>query len=56
MTTQDVMALILGGGRGKRLHPLTRLRAKPAVPIGGKYRLIDNSEMLGRWQHEYIKS
>ena len=41
MTTQDVMALILGGGRGKRLHPLTRLRAKPAVPIGGKYRLID---------------
>jgi len=35
------MALILGGGRGTRLYPLTKLRAKPAVPIGGKYRLID---------------
>ncbi|MDY6876320.1 MAG: glucose-1-phosphate adenylyltransferase [Chloroflexota bacterium] len=38
---RDVMALILGGGRGTRLYPLTKLRAKPAVPIGGKYRLID---------------
>lgn len=34
-------AIILGGGRGARLDPLTRLRAKPAVPIGGKFRLID---------------
>jgi len=33
--------VILGGGRGQRLDPLTRLRAKPAVPIAGKYRLID---------------
>ncbi len=41
MAMQDVMALILGGGRGTRLYPLTKLRAKPAVPIGGKYRLID---------------
>lgn len=41
MVMQDVMALILGGGRGTRLYPLTKLRAKPAVPIGGKYRLID---------------
>jgi glucose-1-phosphate adenylyltransferase len=41
MPMQDVMALILGGGRGTRLYPLTKLRAKPAVPIGGKYRLID---------------
>ncbi len=41
MSMQDVMALILGGGRGTRLYPLTKLRAKPAVPIGGKYRLID---------------
>jgi glucose-1-phosphate adenylyltransferase len=38
---RDVMAVILGGGRGTRLYPLTKLRAKPAVPIGGKYRLID---------------
>jgi len=34
-------AIILGGGQGTRLEPLTRLRAKPAVPIGGKFRLID---------------
>jgi glucose-1-phosphate adenylyltransferase len=38
---QDVITVILGGGRGNRLDPLTRLRAKPAVPIAGKYRLID---------------
>ena len=37
----DVIVVILGGGRGSRLDPLTRLRAKPAVPIAGKYRLID---------------
>jgi glucose-1-phosphate adenylyltransferase len=37
----DCLAVILGGGRGTRLFPLTRQRAKPAVPIGGKYRLID---------------
>src|SRR5574342_1126349 len=37
----DVLTLILGGGRGTRLFPLTHLRSKPAVPIGGKYRLID---------------
>jgi glucose-1-phosphate adenylyltransferase len=37
----EVLALILGGGRGSRLFPLTQLRSKPAVPIGGKYRLID---------------
>ena len=37
----DVLTLILGGGRGARLYPLTRMRSKPAVPIGGKYRLID---------------
>jgi glucose-1-phosphate adenylyltransferase len=41
MAVRDVMAVILGGGRGTRLYPLTKLRAKPAVPIGGKYRLID---------------
>ena len=37
----DVLAIILGGGQGKRLYPLTYRRSKPAVPIGGKYRLID---------------
>jgi glucose-1-phosphate adenylyltransferase len=37
----DVLTLILGGGRGSRLFPLTRMRSKPAVPLGGKYRLID---------------
>ncbi len=34
-------AIVLGGGRGTRLHPLTKLRAKPAVPLFGRYRLID---------------
>lgn len=38
---RDTLALILGGGQGSRLFPLTQLRSKPAVPIGGKYRLID---------------
>src|SRR5207249_11790720 len=37
----EVLALVLGGGRGSRLFPLTQHRSKPAVPIGGKYRLID---------------
>ena len=36
-----VLCLILGGGRGERLYPLTMERAKPAVPFGGKYRLVD---------------
>jgi glucose-1-phosphate adenylyltransferase len=38
---EDILAVIMGGGRGARLYPLTKLRAKPAVPIAGKYRLID---------------
>jgi glucose-1-phosphate adenylyltransferase len=38
---QEVLSLILGGGRGTRLFPLTQRRSKPAVPIAGKYRLID---------------
>jgi len=37
----DVITLVLGGGRGTRLYPLTHMRSKPAVPLGGKYRLID---------------
>jgi glucose-1-phosphate adenylyltransferase len=36
-----VICIILGGGRGERLYPLTKERAKPAVPFGGKYRLVD---------------
>jgi glucose-1-phosphate adenylyltransferase len=37
----EILAVILGGGQGKRLYPLTLMRSKPAVPIAGKYRLID---------------
>lgn len=37
----NVVAVILGGGAGSRLFPLTQMRSKPAVPLGGKYRLID---------------
>jgi glucose-1-phosphate adenylyltransferase len=39
--TNEILAVILGGGRGARLYPLTQQRSKPAVPIAGKYRLID---------------
>jgi len=38
---KNVLGIILGGGAGTRLYPLTKLRAKPAVPLAGKYRLID---------------
>jgi len=38
---QNVISLVLGGGRGTRLYPLTKYRSKPAVPLAGKYRLID---------------
>lgn len=37
----NVLGVIMGGGKGTRLHPLTKMRSKPAVPIAGKYRLID---------------
>src|SRR5438477_13145080 len=40
-TTQRTLAVIMGGGAGTRLFPLTQDRAKPAVPLGGKYRLVD---------------
>ncbi|OZV66615.1 glucose-1-phosphate adenylyltransferase [Winogradskyella aurantia] len=52
MFNQKVISIILGGGQGSRLYPLTESRSKPAVPIAGKYRLVDipisnciNSEM-----------
>ncbi len=41
MNTNRTLAIILGGGRGSRLYPLTKDRSKPAVPIAGKFRLID---------------
>ncbi|MBQ2872268.1 glucose-1-phosphate adenylyltransferase [bacterium] len=41
MLVNDVLVMILAGGEGKRLYPLTRDRAKPAVPFGGRYRIID---------------
>lgn len=40
-SNRKTLCVILGGGRGQRLYPLTKERAKPAVPLGGKYRLID---------------
>jgi glucose-1-phosphate adenylyltransferase len=41
MSQIEVLSIVLGGGKGTRLYPLTRERAKPAVPFGGKYRLVD---------------
>ncbi|MCA9150252.1 MAG: glucose-1-phosphate adenylyltransferase, partial [Planctomycetales bacterium] len=38
---RNIVTLVLGGGRGTRLLPLTEYRSKPAVPLAGKYRLID---------------
>jgi glucose-1-phosphate adenylyltransferase len=41
MARERVLAMILAGGKGERLHPLTRERSKPAVPFGGRYRIVD---------------
>src|ERR1700754_1821564 len=41
MNSKSVIAIVLGGGAGSRLYPLTSSRSKPAVPIAGKYRLVD---------------
>lgn len=41
MDSKSVISIVLGGGAGSRLYPLTASRSKPAVPIGGKYRLVD---------------
>ncbi len=53
---QRVLAIIMAGGKGERLMPLTELRSKPAVPFGGKYRIVDfvlsnflNSDMLAMY-------
>ncbi len=37
----NIMAFVMAGGEGKRLRPLTEKRSKPAVPFGGRYRLVD---------------
>ncbi len=39
--TRNTLAIVLAGGRGSRLHQLTDWRAKPAVPFGGKFRIVD---------------
>ncbi len=39
--TKRVLAIVLAGGKGERLHPMTHERSKPAVPFGGKYRIVD---------------
>ena len=39
--SKNVLSVIMGGGRGTRLFPLTKERCKPAVPLAGKYRLVD---------------
>ena len=41
LMANNILTLVLGGGRGTRLYPLTKFRSKPAVPLAGKYRLID---------------
>ena len=41
MSIDNAIVMILAGGEGKRLYPLTKDRAKPAVPFGGRYRIID---------------
>ena len=40
-TVGNVLSVIMGGGQGSRLFPLTKERSKPAVPLAGKYRLVD---------------
>jgi len=53
----DVLCIVLGGGRGTRLYPLTKDRSKPAVPFAGKYRLIDipiSNSLNSGFDHIYV--
>ena len=55
--TSNVLSVIMGGGEGKRLFPLTKDRAKPAVPLAGKYRLVDipiSNCINSGFRHVYI--
>jgi glucose-1-phosphate adenylyltransferase len=57
ISDRDILGVILGGGRGTRLFPLTRDRAKPAVPIAGKFRLVDfpvSNCIHSRIRHIYV--
>ena len=43
MSAVKVLAVVMAGGAGSRLHPLTADRSKPAVPFGGRYRIVTSS-------------
>ena len=49
-----VLGLVLAGGKGTRLYPLTKERAKPAVPFGGKYRIIDSIYVLTQFRSQSL--
>ncbi|MBN3040579.1 MAG: NTP transferase domain-containing protein, partial [Candidatus Omnitrophica bacterium] len=54
---RDVLCLVLGGGRGQRLYPLTKDRSKPAVPFAGKFRLVDvpiSNSLNSECNHIYV--
>ena len=54
---REILCLVLGGGRGTRLYPLTKVRCKPAVPFAGKYRLIDipiSNSINSGFDHIYV--
>src|SRR6266699_3810616 len=52
---KEVLSLILGGGRGTRLYPLTKLRSKPAVPVAGKYRHIANTYKFDPFSRSFVE-
>lgn len=63
MTRERILGMVLAGGKGERLHPLTRERSKPAVPFGARYRIVDfvlsnfvNSGILGLYVLVQYKS